>query len=310
MGTEIWLSDPEMAYVEWQRAEATGADRRAFSEQSIIQHSSMFSRFNRYLIAHRSNVATFGADHIDRFFADLDGGCKSGTSTRLRYLKLIDRLARHLIAQGLRTDNPTGELLLKERWPEEEPMPAFLNSSDDARLRSMCAARPFDSFKDLRNTAIVALLLGSGLTAAELRTLVTDDLDVSSSRVTVFVKKHGPRIARRVPVDEFAADLLRTYRHARADMPCPTNWLFVATASGKPMQTDRLGVYVRTALHLANISAVDESPRLLRNTYGRRHLTNGMSNEQVSSLLGLTSHRTVTRLRETLDEIDEVKGEA
>jgi hypothetical protein len=29
-----------MAYVEWQRAEATGTDRRAFSEQSIIQHSA------------------------------------------------------------------------------------------------------------------------------------------------------------------------------------------------------------------------------------------------------------------------------
>ncbi|BDC45426.1 tyrosine-type recombinase/integrase [Paraburkholderia terrae] len=310
MKPEIWLSDPETAYVEWQRAEATGADRRAFSEQSIVQHRSMFCRFNRYLIAHRSGVATFGVDHIDRFFADLDGICKPGTSTRLRYLKLLDRLARHLIALGLRTDNPTGELLPKERWPEEDPAPVFLNSTDDARLRSMCVVRPFDSFKDLRNTAIVALFLGSGLTAAELRTLVMDDLDVSSQRVSVLVKKHGPRIAHRVPVDGFAVDVLRTYRHARADMPCPTNWLFVATASGKPMQTDRLGVYVRTALHRADISAVDESPRLLRNTYARRHLGDGMSNEQVSGLLGLMSHRTVTRLRATLDEIDEAEGGA
>jgi hypothetical protein len=93
MDAEIWLTDPETAYVEWQRAEATGADRRAFSERSIVQHKAMFCRFNRYLIAHHGSVATFGVDHIDRFFADLDGNCKPGTSTRLRYLKLLDRLA-------------------------------------------------------------------------------------------------------------------------------------------------------------------------------------------------------------------------
>jgi site-specific recombinase XerD len=174
----------------------------------------------------------------------------------------------------------------------------------------MCAARPFDSFKDLRNTAIVALLLGSGLTAAELRTLVTDDLDVSSSRVTVFVKKHGPRIARRVPVDAFAADVLRLYLDARTKMPCQGKWLFVSTASGSPMKTDRLGVYVRSALRKADLSASDESPRLLRNTFCRRHLAEGKSNEQVSSLLGLTSHRTVTRLRETLSDVDEIGGTA
>jgi site-specific recombinase XerD len=306
MTTEIWLSDPETAYAEWQRAEATGADRRAFSDQSIIQHNSMFGRFNRYLITHRSSVTTFGVDHIDRFFADLDGSCKPGTSTRLRYLKLMDRLARHLIALGLRTDNPTGGLLPKERWPEEEPTPAFLSSSDDVRLRSICVARDFDSFKDLRNTAIVALFLGSGLTAAELRALVTDDLDASSSRVSVFVKKHGPRIARRVPVDAFAADVLRIYLDTRTKMPCQGNWLFVATASGNPMKTDRLGVYVRSALRKADLSASDESPRLLRNTFCRRHLDEGKSNEQVSSLLGLTSHRTVTRLRETLSDADEI----
>jgi site-specific recombinase XerD len=213
-----------------------------------------------------------------------------------------------LIVLGLRTDNPTGGLLLKERWPEDEPTPAFLNSRDDARLRSMCVPLPFDSFKDLRNTAIVALLLGSGITAAELRTLVTDDLDVSSSRVSVFVKKHGPRIARRVPVDAFAADVLRLYLDARTKMSCQEKWLFIATASGTPMKTDRLGVYVRSAMRKADLSASDESPRLLRNTFCRRHLAEGKSSEQVSSLMGLTSYRTVTRLRETLaaDDIGDI----
>jgi hypothetical protein len=46
MSLELWTSDPETAYLQWQRAEATGADRRAFAEQPIVQHCSMFSRFH------------------------------------------------------------------------------------------------------------------------------------------------------------------------------------------------------------------------------------------------------------------------
>ena len=60
MPDDIWLVAPEDAYAQWQREEATGADRRAFADQSIVQHRSMFSRFNDYLIAHGATVAPGG----------------------------------------------------------------------------------------------------------------------------------------------------------------------------------------------------------------------------------------------------------
>jgi site-specific recombinase XerD len=78
--------------------------------------------------------------------------------------------------------------------------------------------------------------------------------------------------------------------------------LFVATAGGKPMKPATLRQCVQKALQIAGASAADESPRLLRNTYGRRNLLEGRTNEQVNSLLGLSSHRTATRLRETIAE--------
>jgi hypothetical protein len=86
----------------------------------------------------------------------------------------------------------------------------------------------------------------------------------------------------------------------------------MATAGGKPMKPATLGQCVRSALRPAGAAAADESPRLLRNTYGRRHLLEGKTNEQVSSLMGLSSHRTATRLRETIfnaGEVDEQQGE-
>jgi hypothetical protein len=67
MDLDLWIREPETAFREWQNAEAVGADRRAFAEQSITQHCSMFSRFNQYLVSRHATLATFGTDHIDGF---------------------------------------------------------------------------------------------------------------------------------------------------------------------------------------------------------------------------------------------------
>jgi hypothetical protein len=54
---------------------------------------------------------------------------------------------------------------------------------------------------------------------------------------------------------------------------------------------------VRLALEAIDFRAPDMSPRVLRNTYARRLLLVGRTNEEVSALLGLASDRTVVRLR-------------
>jgi site-specific recombinase XerD len=261
----------------------------------------MFARFNRFLIAHGQALTTFGSDHINGFFEELARDCAPGTTTRLRYLKLIDRLVRHLVAMELRLANPAAQMLASETWPEDEPTPIYLSLADDRRLQSACVLRPETDFKSLRNTAIVATFLGAGITAAECRYLRLSDLDIYGIRPDVLVQKRGPRIARRVPLEPFALDVLREYYDARATLPCQSEWLFLATAAGKPMKDDTLGKCVRIAMLSVNMTAADMSPRLLRNTYARRHLQAGKTDEEVANLLGLSSHRTSARLRQTLE---------
>ncbi|SOE97636.1 Site-specific recombinase XerD [Burkholderia sp. D7] len=296
-----WLHDPDTAYQNWQRTEAAGADQRPFAEQSIIQHRSMFARFNRHLANHGKTVATFGSAEIDGFFSVLGSDARADTSTRLRYLKLIDRLSRHLVAMDVRKDNPASLMLVGETWPEDEPRPFYLSEVDDKRLQVTCVARPDAPFKQLRSVAVVAMFLGTGITSAECRQLELDDLNVDGLRPDVFVKKRGPRIARRVPLDSFCIDVLREYVAARTLLAGSSKYLFIATATGKPMKDDTLGKCVKSALATIEVTAADMSPRLLRNTYGRRHIAAGCTNEQVSNLLGLSSHRTAARLRDTLE---------
>ncbi|MGJ2400505.1 hypothetical protein ACR8F7_22455, partial [Salmonella enterica subsp. enterica serovar Paratyphi A] len=136
----LWLSAPTDAYQQWQRTEATGADRRAFSPRSIVQHEAMFERFMRHLATSHRTLATFSADQLETFFADLDRRCKPGTTTHLRYQKLLDRLGRHLVDVGVRKTNPAAAYTLTQTWPEDEPVPVYLLEADDHRLQEAVAS--------------------------------------------------------------------------------------------------------------------------------------------------------------------------
>jgi len=294
----LWLSAPTEAYQQWQRTEAAGADRRAFSPRSIVQHEAMFERFMRHLAAAQRSLATFGPDHLESFFADLDRRCKPGTTTRLRYQKLLDRLGRHLVDVGVRKTNPAAAYTLTQTWPEDEPVPVYLLEADDHRLQESVATLDGLDERAIRNRAIVALLLSTGITAQEIRQALADNLDLSPARPHLLIPKRGPREARRVNVDEFAQPALARWRSCAAAAGSPL--LFPSPRAGGPMTDEMLGRIVRDELLAVDIRVPDMSPRTLRNTFARRLLLAGRSNDDVMQLLGLTSQRTVIRVRATL----------
>ncbi|HDR9512080.1 integrase [Burkholderia cepacia] len=294
----LWLSAPTEAYQQWQRTEAAGADRRAFSPRSIVQHEAMFERFMRHLAAAQRSLATFGPDHLESFFADLDRRCKPGTTTRLRYEKLLDRLGRHLVDVGVRQTNPAAAYTLRQTWPEDEPVPVYLLEADDLRLQASFRAIEGLDDRALRNRAIVGLLLSTGITAQEIRQAAAVDLDLSPARPHLLVPKRGPREARRINVDEFAQPALARWRTLSATTDSPL--LFPSPRAGGPMTDEMLGRIVRDELLAIDVRLPDMSPRTLRNTFARRLLLAGRSNDDVMHLLGLTSQRTVIRIRATI----------
>jgi len=182
-------------------------------------------------------------------------------------------------------------MLVNENWPQ-----------DDARLQAVCVTTEGMAFKDLRNAAIVALFLASGVTAAELRQLRVDDLDVHAERYC---------LRRQTRTSYCTAGAHRCFRGRRdarisrgAQPHSGADALAIHCDFGRQANGARYDAEcVRLALRRADLSAADESPRLLRNTFGRRQLIAGKTNQQVSNLMGLSSHRTATRLRQTV--IDE-----
>ena len=294
-----WLTAPADAYRLWQQTEATGAYRRPFAERSVTQHAAMFDRFLRHVIAHKANVATFSAAHLEAFFADVDNRCAPGTTTRLRYVKLIDRLCRHLVEIGVRQENPAADYARIQAWPEDEPDPLFLDGEADSRLQAYVQPQQGDEQRDTRNRAIVALLMGTGITSAEIRGAAIDDLVTDGPRPELCVPKRRARDERRIPLPMFALAPLALYQQSlRIDEA--NALLFPAPRSGKSMSDMFLHKIVRPALEAIDFRAPDMSPRILRNADARRLLLAGRTNEEVSQVLGLSSERTVVRLRATI----------
>jgi integrase len=292
-----WLHTPLDAYQRWQETAAVGAHRRPFAARSVIQHRAMFEHFHRHLGAQRVSLATFGAVHLDAFFDSLAPRCAPGTTTRLRYLKLLDRLCRHLVETDVRDANPVAPYLLAACWPDSEPDPLFLSSDDDRRLQQHVGELDALAPRALRNRAITALLLATGITAHELRVARRAHLVPAGSAPYIEIPAHGARPARQVALAAFALPALRQWLASTA--ADATARLFPAPRGGA-MNDATLGLIVRDALGALDIRLPDMSPRVLRNTCARRALQAGEPGDAVGAALGLTSPRTIQRLIATL----------
>ncbi|MDR8731453.1 MULTISPECIES: tyrosine-type recombinase/integrase [Burkholderia] len=297
-----WTEAPAQAYRRWQEAEAVGSARRPFSARSIVQHTAMFERFARFLRTNCVTVASFGEDHLESFIAELGRMCAPGTSTALRYAKLLDRLCRHLVDIGVRADNPANAFARHGAWPTTEPVPLFLDEAADLRLQAYVQPASHHGARDVRNMAVVALLHATGVTSAELRRAQRMHVVADGTRPHIVVAAHKARGERIVPLAPFALAPLQ--RWLRAKTGDGAALLFPLEAATGSLSEDTLWRIVRDALEATGFDGADMSPRVLRNTFARRMLLAGRSNEDASRLLGLVSHRTVVRLRATIPAPD------
>jgi site-specific recombinase XerD len=178
----------------------------------------MFEHFRRHLLAAETTVATFGPDHIDTFWQSPDARGYS-TATRMRYLKLLDRLCRHLVAIGVRKSNPVGQLVRNGHWPKAEPDPIYLPEDADACLQAWVQPHAGDDPAALRNRAIVAFFLGTGVTALEGRTARREDLQPDATPPYLHVPAHGARDTRTIHLAAFAVPILTEWCVRRQTLP-------------------------------------------------------------------------------------------
>jgi len=187
---------------------------------------------------------------------------------------------------GAVTNDPTAGLSAPRG---EARLPRVLHPDELRSLLDGAAAAGVDGARDLRDTALLELLYGSGLRVAEASALDVDDLDLAQGRVRVWGKGGKQRV---VPLSEPAADALRRWladgRRAFATEASPAAALFLNLRGRRMTPRD-----ARRALDRRAVAPTH--PHALRHTFATHLLDGGADLRVVQELLGHADLATTQR---------------
>jgi site-specific recombinase XerD len=196
---------------------------------------------------------------------------------------------------------------------EEAPTWQGLSHADQLRLldaaRTLRLRKKRGTDQGLRNHALVATLLGTGLRVSELLAL---DRTQFSGRGFVNVIRKGAHIQRFVPVQKQHREVLEAWLTARGEAPGP---LF-PTRTGKALNRQEVFAILQRIARQANAQLPPEehirvSPRILRHTLLRK-VANEKGVHYAMELSGHRSDRYIWRyvkpdarsLADAIDELD------
>lgn len=185
----------------------------------------------------------------------------NSTKTFFRFLKVNEFV----------TDDPA--TLLAHPKFETKP-PRILSKTEYRALRD--AAR-----HDIRISAIIEVLLQTGIRIGELANLHLDDIKLEGAEPTMHIRANEGHPERTIPLNRPVVDSLKSYLAVRSKTEEPT--LFV-TKTGRPLLIRNIRTAIDRYFRLAGIK--DAKVNDLRHTFVAHHLMAGTSLVVVSRLAG------------------------
>jgi site-specific recombinase XerD len=224
----------------------------------------------------------WGPRQVREFFLDRAGRC--GASTVEKQVTAVRAFLRYLIAQGdCRADLDQAVPTLAH-W-RLAALPRCLTSAQVERLLAACEG---DSPGRIRDRAIILFLLRLGLRAGDVSGMRIADLDWDNATVRVSGKG---RYEVCLPLPQDVGDALLRYLACRPGV-VRSDKLFISNiAPFRPFVSgDTVSSVVKRALARAGVKAPAKGAHLLRHTAATEMLRQGVSLEQIGSVL---RHRSV-----------------
>ncbi|MEM0138529.1 MAG: tyrosine-type recombinase/integrase [Thermoplasmatales archaeon] len=180
-----------------------------------------------------------------------------------------------LVATGQIRDNPVGEIrLVATAGP---PQPKWLTRNEQAAL-----VRAVTAGGNLRDMAIIGLMLHAGLRVAEVCAVDRADLDVSERKGVVRVRRGKGNKYREVPLNNTIRKILSDWLTKNPEGP-----LFPSRRR-RPMSVS--AVEQMFAGYVARARPpLEATPHSLRHTFCRNLLDRGVPLDQVAALAGHSS---------------------
>jgi site-specific recombinase XerD len=220
-------------------------------------------------------------EHLEAFLAALVD--RVSPATVAKHYRSLQQLFRWLVEDGEIGHSPM-ERMRPPAVPEQ-PVDVFT----DDELRALLDAAKGNTFENRRDTALLRMLIDTGVRASELAGLSVDDLDPEQN--VAFVMGKGRR-GRAVPYGSKTADALRRYLRARAQHPkaeSPTLWL------GKQGPMTHWGIRQMLERRAAEAGVENVHPHRFRHTYAHTWLAAGGQEQDLMRLAGWRSREMVGR---------------
>jgi site-specific recombinase XerD len=232
--------------------------------------------------------------HLERYLAELDRRALKGSSRR-RKVSSIRSFFTFLEQEGVLPRSPAATLIPPER---ERDQPRVLTEAEYKRLLAAVHG-------EIRDEAIIELLLQTGMRLSELSRLKTGDVDLPAKidrEHTGAVQVHGKgRKERTITLNYKSCRALRNYLQVR---PKIDEGALFLTKFGLPIGPRSVENVV--AKYSAAAGIPDASPHVLRHTFATHHVCKGTSLASVRTALGhenlATTSLYVGLAREQMDQ--------
>lgn len=250
-------------------------------------------------------LANLRATTIGDFFTDGQERRKWGANRYRNQWKYLKGFYSWCVATGRRPDNPILEIA---RPAVPRSLPRRLSSEEVDRLMATAATLPWTTpLQHLRNLAILATYLYSGLRARELLDLRTNDVNLGTGAIFVRNGKGGKD--RPVPIHANLVPMITAYWHERQTNGAQSSFAFSSLRSPSALTYKNLRSLLK---HYEVRSGVRFTVHQLRHTFASEALERGYDLFMLKEVLGHSSisttqiylHVAPEVLKTKLDEIN------
>ncbi len=259
-------------YLEWMRA-------RGASPATLRAYTADLDQLDRWLAAAGVEAAEADARTLRRYAAYL-GTCRYAPATAARKLSAVRGAYAWMHDRGAIERSPAALVPGPRR---ARTLPATLSADEMARLLDAPAGT---TPRDLRDRALLELLYGCGLRAAEACDLALADVRLETGSLRVTGKGGKQRV---VPLGGAAEAALERYlARGRPQMAAAgtAGRLFVSVR-GRPLHPSDVRRALLRALDRAGVA--QRSPHALRHTFATHLLEGGADLRSIQHLLGHAS---------------------
>jgi integrase/recombinase XerC len=262
---------------------------RAVSEHTLAAYESDLRDFESFLKTRKAGWESVDHLLIRDFLERLYERNLEKTSVA-RKLACLRTFFKFLVREGRSTTNPA-ELVSSPRLPKT--LPSCLTEKEAAAVVEMPQG---NSFRDVRDRAILELLYASGLRVRELAGLNDERVDVEQQFVRVSGKGRKQRL---VPFGEFAARALSAYfaERNRLGLALPEDDgqtpVFVSVRGRRLAARDVQRLVEKTRLRLPSGQRI--TAHTLRHSFATHLLERGADLRAIQELLGHSSLSTTEK---------------